>query len=42
MEREQDSTDVVELGAASAETQGMAGPTTDQQIGFRVGGISDE
>lgn len=42
MERDTDTTDLVELGAASVETQGIDGPKTDVQVGFNLGGISDE
>lgn len=42
MEREDTKIELVELGTASVETQGLAGPTTDQQIGYKVPGISEE
>lgn len=42
MERDNDTIDLVELGTASVETQGVDGPLTDAQIGFNLGGISDD
>jgi hypothetical protein len=42
MEREDSTPELVELGAASVETQGLTGLTTDQQIGLKVAGISEE
>lgn len=42
MERDNDTIEFVELGSVSTETQGIEGPKTDAQVGFNLGGISDE
>ena len=42
MEREVDvHADVMELGAASAETRGAWGPLIDQKLGQVMAGLSD-
>lgn len=42
MERDDSKADLIELGTASIETQGMAGPTTDLQVGFRPLGLEQD
>jgi hypothetical protein len=42
MERDNDTNDLVELGAVSAETQGVNGQGIDLQIQLPVGGLSDD
>lgn len=43
MDREDDvRSDMIELGAASAETKGPNGPVTDYALGQILSGLSDD
>ena len=42
MERENETSDLVAIGAVSTETQGVIGQGTDLQIQLAVGGLSDD
>ena len=42
MEREHDSTEVIELGAASVETKGVLGQKTDQGFNLIPQGMTED
>lgn len=42
MERENETFDVIELGAVSTETKGPAGPKEDMQLGRFIPGLTDD